>query len=118
MLYDKLKSKKSFSNLRNQGSSYVTPAFVLLAYKTENDKKLKVGFTSSKKVGNAILRARSRRRLKAALREINPEFLESFNGFEFNIIARYKVLTLDFNKIVFYFEKTLNNVKKDYAKKD
>ena len=117
MLYDKLKSKKSFNNIRNHGSSYVAPAFVILVNKTNNaDEKLKVGFTTSKKVGNAVVRARSRRRLKAAFAEIPQETIDTFKGFEFNIIARHKSLAVDFEKLVFYFQKTLQNINKDYVK--
>jgi len=113
MLYDKLKSKKSFISLRKKGGSYVAPAFVILVTKTNNDsEKLKVGFTASKKIGNAVMRAKSRRRLRAAFQEISPEIIYSFAGFEFNIIARYKSLIVDFEKLVFYFEKILNNIKK------
>lgn len=118
MLYDKLKSKKSFMNLRKKGSSYVAPAFVILVNKINNEDTLKVGFTTSKKVGNAVLRAKSRRRLKAALNQISPETINYFKGFEFNIIGRYKSVSVDFEKLVFYFEKTLNNIRKNYEKKD
>ncbi|MCP4355184.1 MAG: ribonuclease P protein component [Proteobacteria bacterium] len=119
MLYDKLKSKKSFISLRKRGGSYVAPAFVILVTKLDNNsEKLKVGFTASKKIGNAVVRAKSRRRLRAAFQEINPEIINAFEGFEFNIIARYKSLTVDFEKLNFYFRKTLGNIKKDYEKKD
>ncbi|HAG52793.1 MAG TPA: ribonuclease P protein component [Alphaproteobacteria bacterium] len=114
MQYDKLKSSTSFAQLRKKGSSFVAPAFVVLTQQSDNSsQKVKVGFTASKKIGNAIKRATARRRLRAALHEIPTETLDFFNGYEFNIIARHKVLTVDFEKLVFYFSKTLTKIIKD-----
>lgn len=119
MQYDKLKSDKSFAQLRRRGSSYVAPAFVILVQKTEkSEEKLKIGFTASKKVGNAIKRALARRRLRAALQEIPNNTLELFNGYEFNIIARHRCFDTDFKKLVFYFSKTLQNISKDIQKNE
>lgn len=114
MQYDKLKSSTSFAQLRRSGSSYVAPTFVILATKDNtSDKPLKVGFTASKKVGNAIKRALARRRLRAALQQIPNETIEEFKGYEFNIVARHKSMTTELPKIVFYFKKTLQNIKLD-----
>jgi len=114
MQYDKLKSSTSFAQLRKNGGSFVAPAFVILTQQSDDtSQKVKVGFTASKKIGNAIKRATARRRLRAALREIPTETLDFFNGYEFNIIARHKVLTVDFEKLVFYFSKTLTKIIKD-----
>ncbi|PPR08730.1 MAG: Ribonuclease P protein component [Proteobacteria bacterium] len=122
MQYDKLKSSKSFAQLRKSGSSFVAPAFVILAQKTNCcDTTVQIGFTASKKIGNAIKRALARRRLKAALNEINPQLLENLNSYQLNIIARHKALDVDFEKLVFYFSKTLKNIQKNSqnnAKKD
>lgn len=119
MQYDKLKSSTSFAQLRRNGGSFVAPAFVILTQQSSNNsEKVKVGFTASKKIGNAIKRSTARRRLRAALQEIPPETLEQFNGYEFNIIARAKSLTIDFEKLVFYFSKTLNNIDKTAKKNE
>ena len=121
MQYDKLKSSTSFAQLRRKGSSYVAPAFVILVQKNDTDSTLKVGFTASKKIGNAIKRATSRRRLRAALNDIPSSTLEKFNGYEFNVVSRYKSLDTDFEKLVFYFKKTLQTIEKEHlknAKKD
>lgn len=117
MQYDKLKSSTSFAQLRRRGSSYVAPAFVILVHKNNDEaNKLKIGFTASKKIGNAIKRAKSRRRLRAALDEIPQTTLDNFDGCEFNIVSRVKSLDVDFEKLVFYFKKTLENIEKDYSK--
>tara|TARA_Y100001960_G_scaffold267121_1_gene291210 strand:+ start:2871 stop:3239 length:369 start_codon:yes stop_codon:yes gene_type:complete len=117
MQYDKLKSSTSFAQLRKKGSSYVAPAFVILVQESNNkDNRLTVGFTASKKIGNAIKRALARRRLRAALSQMPEDLLEKFHGYEFNIIARHKALNVDFEKLVLYFTKTLNNIDKETSK--
>jgi len=45
-----------------------------------------VGFTASKKVGNAVLRNRSRRRLREAARQLLPEF--GLPGVDYVMVAR------------------------------
>lgn len=50
-----------------------TPAFVLLARRRgDGDAATRVGFTVSKKVGNAVARNRAKRRLRALARELLP----------------------------------------------
>ena len=49
------------------GSKVPATAFVLQARKRSDDGPVRVGFTVSKKIGNAVTRNRIRRRLKAAV---------------------------------------------------
>ncbi len=52
------------SNARKQG----TPAFLLQARFRDDDAPFRVGFTCSKKVGNAVARNRAKRRLREIAR--------------------------------------------------
>lgn len=115
MQYDKLKQSKSFAQLRKSGSSFASPAFIILVQPTTLcNQRVKIGFTASKKIGNAIKRATARRRLRAAINNIDTNTLEKLNSLELNIIARHKVLDVDFEKLTFYFSKTLKNITKNY----
>jgi ribonuclease P protein component len=51
-----------------------------------NDMLLRIGFTASRKVGNAVKRNRARRRLKAVAGEILPVMAKP--GFDLVLIAR------------------------------
>ncbi|AXQ92396.1 ribonuclease P protein component [Cereibacter azotoformans] len=51
---------------RRQG----TPGFLLQARRREAEGGIRVGFTCSKKVGNAVMRNRAKRRLRALAREL------------------------------------------------
>lgn len=63
---DFLKAARSFR--------VVTPAFTLqIRRRNDNDSAVRVGFTCSKKVGNAVARNRAKRRLREIARLALPE---------------------------------------------
>lgn len=57
----------------------------------EQDRSIGIGFTASRKVGNAIARNRARRRLRAVAAEVLP--LEGRPGHDYVLIARGGTLT-------------------------
>lgn len=68
----------------------VTPGFILQARNRladdPADTAIRVGFTASKKVGNAVARNRAKRRLRALAREILPK--SGHPGWDYVLIAR------------------------------
>ena len=70
----------------------VTPGFILQGRKrpgTDGDdtgRDIRIGFTASKKTGNAVTRNRARRRLRALARETLPE--AGRPGWDYVLIAR------------------------------
>lgn len=66
-----------------------TPAFTLQARRRPPEQapgQLRVGYTCSKKVGNAVARNRAKRRLRAAAREVMPTLGRP--GWDYVLIGR------------------------------
>jgi ribonuclease P protein component len=94
-----LKKRVDFLRL-NKGSKYVTPYFIL-RYAPSGGKECRVGFTVTTKCGNAVVRNRIKRRLRAMTRELMPK--AASDGMDYVFIARAesadKLCHDDFDKL-------------------
>ncbi len=64
-----------------------TASFLLQARnRRDDDARTQVGFTASKKIGNAVLRNRAKRRLRAAARAVLPRLARP--GWDYVLVAR------------------------------
>ncbi|MGI8705717.1 MAG: ribonuclease P protein component [Sphingomicrobium sp.] len=71
----------------NAGRRAATPGFVLLVRnRNDGDPLKRVGFTVSRKVGNAVARNRMKRRFRALAREIIPA--HGYSGSDHVMIGR------------------------------
>jgi ribonuclease P protein component len=70
------------------------PGFVLQFLRTDEGVPLRVGYTATKKIGNAVVRNRARRRLKEAARVTLAEM--QLTGAELVLICRQETASLDF----------------------
>ena len=73
----RLKRRPEFLRVAGSGRKWVTPGLILQVARRsspagESENRARVGFTVSRKVGNAVARNRARRRLKAAAAEVLP----------------------------------------------
>ena len=90
----RLKGRKTFNYLLNKGTS--VPAKDLVLIYAPSKYSLKAGFIVSKKIGNAVIRNRTRRRLKESFRSLIPNLEQNTN---YVIIARSGIEELDFLEI-------------------
>ncbi len=63
-----LKRRAEFLRVAAKGRRAASPGLVLQAMQRGDDQPVRLGFTVTKKVGNAVIRNRTRRRLRAAAR--------------------------------------------------
>jgi ribonuclease P protein component len=86
--YTILKKRSQFvaaAKAEKQGS----PSLMVQARRRTDDGPIGVGFTCSKKVGNAVARNRAKRRLRAAAQQIIPNYGQL--GYDYVLIGRRDV---------------------------
>lgn len=71
MKYKTLTRNNDFRKAYTRGQSFVSGALVTYVVKTKRGS-MRVGITSSKKIGGAVTRNRARRVIRAALRQVVP----------------------------------------------
>jgi len=91
---DTFQQRTDFLRLAARGRKFARPGFVLQAIKTEPASRLRVGYTATKKIGNAVARNRARRRLKEAARLALAEM--NVSGAQFVFICRQETATIPF----------------------
>lgn len=97
-----LKKRKDFVKVASQGQKMVSSALILqAAFHIPAANALPggagLGYTVTKKVGKAHVRNRSKRRLRAAAREIFPT--HALSGVCYVLIGRHNTATRDFAKL-------------------
>ena len=92
-----LKKSKEFKKVYSKGNSYATKYLVLYEF-NKNKGNNRYGFSISKKIGNAVVRNKLRRRLKAIIRKLEDK-KNLPEGYDFIFIARKPVTRLNFQQI-------------------
>jgi ribonuclease P protein component len=68
-----LRKRADFVAANNKGRRASTPGFLLLVRdRGDSDPAIRIGFTVTKKIGNAVVRNRMKRRFRALARELVP----------------------------------------------
>lgn len=93
-----LKKRSDFVRLSKSGKKFILPTMVILYQpQTEPIGQVRVGFTVTKKIGNAVVRNRIKRRLRMAVREMLPELAEA--NTDYVLIARHTILGTPYAKL-------------------
>jgi len=82
----RLKKRAEFLRVAAKGRKAPMPGLVLQALPRDDDDPVRLGFTVTKKVGNAVIRNRARRRLKEAARLFLRE--QALTGVDLVLIGR------------------------------
>ena len=80
-----LKKRAEFLYVR-EGAYRAQGAIVIQMRANPDSSGLRVGFTATKKIGNAVIRSRAKRRLREAARALLPEY--GLAGHDYVFIAR------------------------------
>ena len=88
------------------------PGFVLLVReRADGDPAMRLGITVTKKIGNAVVRNRMKRRFRALAREILPE--AGFAGADHVLIGRAGGIERDYSALKAELVKALQKLKKN-----
>jgi ribonuclease P protein component len=90
----RLTRRPEFLRVAAKGRKAPMPGLVLQALKRGDDAPARLGFTVTKKVGNAVIRNRTRRRLKEAARLLLRE--QPLAGADLVLIGRDATRSRDF----------------------
>lgn len=90
----RMSDRKDFLRM-SQGSRVHSKSFVIQSRNRAEDLSVRVGFTCSKKVGNAVSRNRAKRRLREIARLVLP--ILGLPGYDYVLIGRASVTSsMDF----------------------
>ncbi len=116
-----LKTRADFLRVAASRSKAVMPGLLLQAAPRPADPdakpgasaRLRVGFTASRKVGNAVARSLAKRRLRAVAAEILPH--QGRPGTDYVLVARGATGKRDYAALVADLEAALRRVAQDGA---
>jgi len=113
---ERLKRRSEFLRAARQGNKSVTAGLIVQARQRKkgenpddgNENAVRVGFTVTKKVGNAVIRNRVRRRLKAVAAEVLPERVRG--GQDLVIIGRMATIRRSYAALIKDLESAIKKL--------
>ncbi len=93
----RLKARADFVAMQD-GQSVNSGSLVVRRLRQPNREDLRVGFTATKKLGNAVVRNRAKRRMRALASALLPTLGQT--GYDYVFIARSGLVDRDWDKLV------------------
>ena len=82
----RLKKRSEFLYVRDGKYQAIGGVVIQMRKNIASDTALRVGFTATKKIGNAVVRNKAKRRLRACAAELLPQY--GLQGHDYVFIAR------------------------------
>ena len=102
----RLTRRAEFLRLASAGKKIAKHGFVLQAARDGEAEAVRVGYTATKKIGNAVIRNRAKRRLREAARLVLAGQL--MPGVELVLIARRETGEIAFSRLMQNLAKALD----------
>lgn len=107
-----LNRNRDFNRMYSRGKSYVTSSLVVYVLRNRQ-KEVRIGITTSKKIGNAVQRNRARRLIRESCRKIISDLKP---GYDIVMVARKRTVQVKCDVVLNAMTKMLseaNILKKD-----
>ncbi len=112
--HHRLLSSREFKAVYAKGRKFSTPYFSAFVIKTDTGRQ-RLGLTTTRKIGNAVLRNRCRRRLRDAFRFRDLSLLSGI-GFDVVLNVRPSSATADFKEIQLAFGQLIQRFRQTLDK--
>lgn len=112
-----LNKNREFNRMYSKGKSYVTSSLVVYVLRNRQ-KEVRIGITTSKKIGNAVQRNRARRLIRESCRKIISDIKP---GHDIVLVARKRTVQVKCDVVLKALTKMLseaNILKKDEKKQE
>ena len=108
-----IRKRRDFLSASASGLSYRADFFVALAGLTKQET-YRVGFTASKRVGNAVIRNRCKRRMRAMARQLLPSL--GLANVDYVFIAKRSLVTAKWSDFISQAEQAIIYLNKKIEK--
>ncbi|MDB2390365.1 ribonuclease P protein component [Alphaproteobacteria bacterium] len=97
-------TRPGFVRARNHGEKAISKGVIIQAVRGDRTE-WRYGLTATKKIGNAVIRNRVRRRLRAIARQVLAPM--AMSGVDYVLIGRATTATASFSELVTEVEKSI-----------
>jgi ribonuclease P protein component len=111
-------SGQQFRKIYQEGQRFSSPFFTAFVLPNELET-LRFGITVTRKVGNAVVRNRCKRRMRAIFQQlpIRPDTARELIGLDLVFNVKTELIKADFSNLVEAFERTLSRAETFWRKK-
>ena len=98
--FETLKKRSDFLRVANMRKKWVTPAIIVqvLSNNGVEQDQIRVGYTASKKVGNAVQRNYAKRRMREVAKQVLTK--KARNDHDYVLIARREIGDYPFSELI------------------
>ncbi len=95
-----LKKRSDFLRVASVGKKWISKAMIIQVSKQPENVEydIRIGYTASKKVGNAVIRNRAKRRLREAVKQVLK--VDGSANHDYVLIARREIIGYSFKELI------------------
>lgn len=109
-----VRNSRQFRQVYEQGQKFHTSLFSVFILRTEGNER-RIGITVTRKIGNAVIRNRCKRRIRAALRSLLNDTAVLI-GFDLVVNAKSNLIEAEFGQITQSLAKVIGRFQESQLK--